>query len=182
MMTGTASKSVEASWRYALFTATPSPLIPFQHPYKIQQLFSASKTVSIYNAIPAFEKLLTQWENKRKDPDLAQYHAALDAGLEKLRKYYLKFDEKPAYILSLCTHPFPAGTTANILSSFLVIHPYYKLHWIELHWGGADAQQAEYEAGNFDAKDWVKEAKRVVEKKVRIFYFSSYITLKLILN
>lgn len=63
-----------------------------------------------------------------------------------------------------------------------VIHPYYKLHWIELHWGGAEAQQVEFDAGNFDAKDWVKEAKRVVEKKVRILYFihrTSSLTLPL---
>lgn len=41
------------------------------------------------------------WENKRKDPKFELYDPALDAGLDKLQKYYLKFDQKPAYILSL---------------------------------------------------------------------------------
>jgi hypothetical protein len=52
-----------------------------------------------------------------------------------------------------------------------VIHPYYKLHWIELHWGGAEAQEAEIAAGNYDAKNWVDEAERIVEAKVRYHFF-----------
>ena len=50
----------------------------------------------------------------------------------------------------------------------IVIHPYYKLHWIELHWGGADTQQAEFDHGNYDAKNWVDEAEKIVEATVRI--------------
>ncbi|KAE9387347.1 hypothetical protein BT96DRAFT_768094, partial [Gymnopus androsaceus JB14] len=123
-----------------------------EHPASIQQLFLSSKNVSIYKAIPAFETLLTQWENKRKDPRFELYHPALEAGLAKLRKYYLKFDEKPAYILSL------------------FIHPYYKLHWIELHWGGAEAQQAEFDKGNYDAKNWVDEAEKIVEAMMEQYW------------
>jgi hypothetical protein len=29
------------------------------------------------------------------------YHAAIEKGLEKLKKYYSKFNEKPLYILAL---------------------------------------------------------------------------------
>ena len=29
------------------------------------------------------------------------YHNTINDGLEKLKKYYTKFDEKPAYVLSL---------------------------------------------------------------------------------
>ncbi|KAJ3714782.1 hypothetical protein C8R42DRAFT_590961, partial [Lentinula raphanica] len=120
-----------------------------EHPARIQQLFSSSKTVSIYKAIPAFEVLLTQWENMLQDTRYQLYHSAVEAGLKKLQKYYTRFDEKPAYILSL------------------FIHPYYKLHWIEHNWGGAEAQQAEILAGNSDAKNWIDEAEKIVEKTVR---------------
>ncbi|KAJ3965333.1 hypothetical protein EV361DRAFT_810877, partial [Lentinula raphanica] len=109
---------------------------------------SLHKTVSIYKAIPAFEVLLTQWENMLQDTRYQLYHSAVEAGLKKLQKYYTRFDEKPAYILSL------------------FIHPYYKLHWIEHNWGDAEAQQAEILAGNSDAKNWIDEAEKIVEKTV----------------
>lgn len=121
--------------------------------------------MSIYKAIPAFETLLTQWENKRKDPQFELYHTALDTGLDKLRKYYLKFDQKPAYILSLCMYLFSDFTEPEF-TSYSVIHPYYKLHWIELHWGGAETQEAEIAMGHLDAKNWIDEADRIVEAKV----------------
>ncbi|KAF9060114.1 hypothetical protein BDP27DRAFT_1237396, partial [Rhodocollybia butyracea] len=117
----------------------------------IQQVFSASKNISIYKAIPALETLLTQWENKLADEKFKLYHPAIKAGLAKFRKYYKKFDTRPAYVLSL------------------FIHPYYKLHWIELHWGGAEAQAAEIAAGNKNAKNWIDEAEKLVEATVRAF-------------
>lgn len=52
------------------------------------------------------------------------------------------------------------------LTSYPVIHPYYKLHWIELHWGGAETQAAEIAMGNLNAKNWVDEAEKIVEAKV----------------
>lgn len=49
---------------------------------------------------------------------------------------------------------------------YTVIHPYYKLKWIEHHWGGAEAQAEEILAGNFGAKNWIDEAEKLVEKTV----------------
>jgi hypothetical protein len=49
---------------------------------------------------------------------------------------------------------------------FAVLHPYYKLAYIKLSWGGPEEQAAEFEAGNFDAKDWHDEAKKIVERTV----------------
>ena len=48
-----------------------------------------------------------------------------------------------------------------------VLHPYYKLAYIKLSWGGPEEQAAEIEQGNPLAKDWHDEAKKIVEKTVR---------------
>src|ERR1700688_3276097 len=51
-----------------------------------------------------------------------------------------------------------------ILTNPLVLHPYYKLAYIKVAWGGPEEQANEIAAGNIDAKDWQDEAKQVVEK------------------
>jgi hypothetical protein len=51
-------------------------------------------------------------------------------------------------------------------SLFPALHPYYKLAYIELAWGGAKEQEAEFEAGNFSAKNWQDEARKILEKTV----------------
>lgn len=53
-----------------------------------------------------------------------------------------------------------------LLVSSIALHPYYKLAYIELAWGGAKEQQAEYEAGKFEAKNWQDEARKILEKTV----------------
>jgi hypothetical protein len=52
----------------------------------------------------------------------------------------------------------------------LVLHPYYKLDYIEMAWGGAKEQAEEHAAGNLDAKDWQDEARKVVEQTVSILH------------
>ena len=42
---------------------------------------------------------------------------------------------------------------------FVVLHPYYKLAYIKLSWGGPEEQATEIEAGNLDTKNWHNEAK-----------------------
>jgi hypothetical protein len=49
-----------------------------------------------------------------------------------------------------------------------VLHPYYKLAYIKLAWGGPEEQAAEIAAGNLNAKDWQDEAKQIVEKTVSV--------------
>ncbi|KAF9039640.1 hypothetical protein BDZ89DRAFT_945204 [Hymenopellis radicata] len=119
----------------------------------IQQIFSSGKRPSIYKVIPAIETLQTAWKKKLKDPKFQLYHPALEAGLSKLLKYYMKFDEKPAYVLSL------------------FVHPYYKFDWISRHWGGAEEQQREIDAGNPAARNWVDEAEKTIKAAVRIINF-----------
>jgi hypothetical protein len=55
----------------------------------------------LWRAIPAIEKLQTQWETKWNDPKYKIFHDALQKGLDKLSKYYSKFNEKPVYVLAL---------------------------------------------------------------------------------
>jgi hypothetical protein len=73
---------------------------------------------------------------KYDDVRFAVYCKAINKGLAKLQKYYLHFDEKPCYILGL------------------FLHPYYKLDYIKMAWGGTEEQAREYAAGNAHAKDW----------------------------
>lgn len=63
--------------------------------------FSSEKYPNVYCAIIAFESLQTAWEKKIKLEKYVAYHDALNDGLEKLRKYYNKFDLKPAFLLGL---------------------------------------------------------------------------------
>ena len=47
------------------------------------------------------EELQTAWEVKHDNPKYDLYHAAIDDGLEKLKKYYSRFDQKPSFVLAL---------------------------------------------------------------------------------
>jgi hypothetical protein len=51
---------------------------------------------------------------------------------------------------------------------FIVLHPYYKLDYIKLSWGGAEEQAIERREGNPFAKNWQDEALKIVEKTVSV--------------
>jgi hypothetical protein len=51
-----------------------------------------------------------------------------------------------------------------------VLHPYYKLAYIKMAWGGPEEQAKERAAGNRNAKDWHDEALRVVEKTMEEYW------------
>jgi hypothetical protein len=53
-----------------------------------------------------------------------------------------------------------------LLKFNIVLHPYYKLAYIKLAWGGPEEQAAEIEEGNPDAKDWQDEARKIIERTV----------------
>jgi hypothetical protein len=83
----------------------------------------------------------------------------------KLNKYYSRFDEKPSYILALSTSFF--NYYVVILNVDIpVLHPYFKLAYIKMAWGGAEEQEAEYLGGNEDAKNWQDEAQKILEDTV----------------
>lgn len=52
------------------------------------------------------------------------------------------------------------------LTSSTVIHSYYKLNWIELHWGGANEQAEAIQRGKKGARNWLDEAEELVETVV----------------
>ena len=49
-----------------------------------------------------------------------------------------------------------------------VLHPYYKLQYIKLAWGGEKEQAEERAAGNQNAKNWQDKAKKILETTVRV--------------
>jgi hypothetical protein len=56
-----------------------------------------------------------------------------------------------------------------------VLHPYYKLAYIKLAWGGAEEQARDRAAGNPNAKNWQDEARKIVENTVSLFILYIYI-------
>ncbi|KAF8443712.1 hypothetical protein L210DRAFT_3371946, partial [Boletus edulis BED1] len=118
----------------------------------IQHLFSQNNHPSLWHAIPAFEDLLTTWEEKCALDKYVPYRQAIECGLDKLKKYYHKFDQKDVYIL------------------VLVLHPYYKLTYIKMAWGGLDEQRKEIAAGNPHTRDWHDDALKVVEKMMQDYW------------
>lgn len=67
----------------------------------MQQYFSAEKQPTLWRALPALERLQSTWEDKRDNPRFDIYRNAITAALDKIRKYYTRFDDKPAFILAL---------------------------------------------------------------------------------
>lgn len=51
-----------------------------------------------------------------------------------------------------------------------VLHPYYKLDYIKMAWGGPEEQTRDREAGNENAKDWQDEALQVIEKAMSTYW------------
>jgi len=51
---------------------------------------------------------------KRDSDRFSTYQMAINNGLKKLNKYYLWFDEKPAYILALGTPFFELQTSQTM--------------------------------------------------------------------
>ena len=57
-----------------------------------------------------------------------------------------------------------------MLTNCLVLHPYYKLAYVKMAWGGAEEEKAEREAGNLNAKDWHDEALQVVQRTMEEYW------------
>lgn len=70
---------------------------------RIQEYVSAKRRPTLWRALPAIEELQTAWENKAKKASFIKYHDVIASGLDKIMKYYSRFDEKPAYVIGLGT-------------------------------------------------------------------------------
>jgi hypothetical protein len=76
-----------------------------------------------------------------------------------LGKYYSQLDKKPSFILALDKPEgfcLTGSTYTNEISA--VLHPYYKLAYIKVSWGGPKEQATEITSRNLNAKDWHDEA------------------------
>ena len=51
-----------------------------------------------------------------------------------------------------------------------MLHPYYKLDYIEMAWGGAKEQEEERAAGNPNAKNWHNEALKILEQTAKDYW------------
>ncbi|KAG1894177.1 uncharacterized protein F5891DRAFT_961987 [Suillus fuscotomentosus] len=118
----------------------------------IQQYFSSEQQPTLWRAIFAMEELQTAWELKSENLQFTLYKEAIERGLTKIGNYYGKFDDKPVYILAL------------------VLHPYYKLAYIAMAWGGPEEQAKERATGNPNAKNWHGEALKVVETTMEEYW------------
>jgi hypothetical protein len=56
------------------------------------------------------------------------------------------------------------------LMDIIVLHPYYKLEYIKMTWGGHKEQEHEHMASNLNAKDWHDEALKVVETTMKDYW------------
>ncbi|KAG1726868.1 uncharacterized protein EDB91DRAFT_1003789, partial [Suillus paluster] len=117
----------------------------------MQQIFSSEQHPTLWCAIPALEQLQTTWEKKWDMLRYVLYQGAIQKGLNKIGKYYRKFINKPVYVLAL------------------VLHPYYKLNYITMAWGGQEEQARELAAGNQNTKNWHGKALQVVEKTMQAY-------------
>ena len=59
------------------------------------------KQPTLWHALPLIEELQTAWEAKCNDQKYIVFRNAIQDGLDKLKKYYSRFDQKPAFILAL---------------------------------------------------------------------------------
>jgi hypothetical protein len=132
----------------------------------LQHYFSSERLPTLWRVLPAIEVLQTAWEAKREDPHFAIYYDAINKGLAKLQKYYSRFDEKPSYVLALGKLPSNLSPPSLLCVKFTALHPYYKLEYIKMAWGGPEEQAEEIEAGNMNAKNWQDEAQKVLETTV----------------
>ncbi len=80
--------------------------------------------------------------------------------------YWIDSSSPKLLLLSYRIHVIAVDRLPATSSVFTVLHPYYKLDYITLKWGGEKEQQAEIEAGNLDAKNWTEEARKIVDKAV----------------
>ena len=110
---------------------------------------------------------MTAWEAKTKSsaPRYAIFADALQAGIDKLNKYYNRFDLNPCIIVNLGTL-FLMIIDLTIDLIIAALHPYFKLDWIALHWGGAREQERDRAQGDINAKNWQDESRKILENLV----------------
>jgi len=75
--------------------------IDYQVAKTAQQSFSSENLPTLYNAIPALEKMYSKWEKLRDTPEATPFQPALDAALTKINEYYQKTAESDAHVMAM---------------------------------------------------------------------------------
>ncbi|KAI1781763.1 hypothetical protein LXA43DRAFT_907803, partial [Ganoderma leucocontextum] len=117
-----------------------------------QQICSTTRSPTLHQVIPVLETLASRWEAKSQDVKYSVFHPALEKGLAKINKYYKKLDNTHVYILAL------------------LLHPYYKLDYIEAEWGGQQEYEADLAAGIENAINWTAHARDVTEQALKHYW------------
>lgn len=103
-----------------------------------------------------------------KEEKYSIYAPGIQDGLDKLRKYYCLFDDKPLFILAICKfiliHLIPCALIVRVI----VLHPYFKLDYIVKVWGGEEEQRADIRKGKKKAVNWRKEAETIIRRAVSV--------------
>ena len=74
-----------------------------QYADDVQQAFSADKYPTLYNALPAIEKLYSSWEKASKKWKYDVFAPALVEGMSKLNDYYEKTAASDSHIIAMHT-------------------------------------------------------------------------------
>ncbi|PSS37546.1 hypothetical protein PHLCEN_2v622, partial [Hermanssonia centrifuga] len=74
-------------------------------PRAAQAAFSSEKYSTVWRTIPTLECLQERWEIMVKEPKFAKISFAIEAGLEKLRKWYKAVDDSDMYFICLALDP-----------------------------------------------------------------------------
>ena len=72
-----------------------------QHAEKTQHSFSTNSGPTLYAALPALEALHKAWLTRKKGIRYLDFHQALEAGVDKVAKYYQHTTTSDAHIISM---------------------------------------------------------------------------------
>ncbi|KAJ6559295.1 ribonuclease H-like domain-containing protein, partial [Mycena sp. CBHHK59/15] len=97
-----------------------------QQPHTVQTIMSSENTPILAGTIPAFELFMSSWQAMLDDPVLEDESIAqiVQPGLNVAEKYYNKFGDTDAYIISM------------------FINPSIRFEWIRKNWSYEDQKRA----------------------------------------
>ena len=76
----------------------------YQTADKAQQKFSSATVPTLFNAVPALEKLYATWEKQSALPEARPFESAINAAMAKVNEYYMKTAESDAHIMAMRTN------------------------------------------------------------------------------
>ncbi|KAF9538851.1 hypothetical protein CPC08DRAFT_771063 [Agrocybe pediades] len=74
------------------------------HADDAQQAFSSDISPTLFNALPAIERMYAAWEKALAKEKYAQFAETLQAGMAKLDEYYQKTSESTIHVMAILLH------------------------------------------------------------------------------